>query len=66
MGRRPRGHDCDDVIRRDAWASDSNHRQPGDRWTCSCGQQYEHDCDEAEGCAWLRVEPQHQEVAHGG
>lgn len=25
----------------------------GEKWTCSCGRIWIHDCDEAEGCAWF-------------
>lgn len=61
--RRTNSHDCDVAMSRDAWAM-SGFRQPGDRWTCRrCGTVYEHACDEAEGCCWLRVQT---EVARAG
>lgn len=31
--------------------------QPGDVFQCpKCGRAWEHDCDEAEGCAWYEVD----------
>lgn len=47
-------HDCDKIIRNDQWAW-SGYRQPGQIWTCTCGKQYSHICDEADGCSWEPV-----------
>lgn len=44
-------HSCDAEIRKNPWAL-SGYRQPGDRWTCSCGATFVHVCDEADGCSW--------------
>lgn len=35
----------------------SNTAQPGDIYQCvRCGRAWEHDCDEAEGCAWFEID----------
>lgn len=49
-----RHHSCDREIHLNGWAM-SGTRQPGDRWTCSCGKIYQHLCDEAEDCCWVEV-----------
>lgn len=49
-------HSCDKEILRDPNAM-SGYRETGDRWKCSCGKIYQHECDEAEGCSWVEVKP---------
>lgn len=52
-----RGHSCDRFLNRKY----PNHAQArdGERWVCTCGKEYEHVCDEAEGCSWrLCVQPE--------
>jgi uncharacterized coiled-coil DUF342 family protein len=49
-------HSCDDELRAAQRRSEviSNFRaKGGERWTCSCGKVYVHECDEAEGCSWV-------------
>lgn len=47
-------HSCDAELRcSDGY--DPHHCAPG-VFDCSCGRQFEHVCDEAEGCFWALVE----------
>jgi hypothetical protein len=46
-------HSCNDELERRYPGHDQAN--DGDLWTCSCGQQYAHVCDEAEGCSWVKV-----------
>lgn len=49
-------HDCEDFSP-DSYLL-SGWRQDGERWKCpKCGQIWEHQCDEAEGCYWEPVVP---------
>ena len=36
--------------------------QSGDKWTCACGREWEHECDEAGGCAWFPANERVYEV----
>jgi hypothetical protein len=55
-------HSCDKEIRADPNAM-SGHRETGDRWKCSCGQIYQHEWNEAEGCSWVPVKPRKRRKA---
>ena len=50
-GVRGKYHDCDRVLNR-TYPSHAQ-AQDGERWRCTCGNEFEHVCDEAEGCSWI-------------
>ena len=47
------GHDCEKELE----TLYPNHAQAndGERWTCTCGKEWIHLCDEAEGCVWIEI-----------
>jgi hypothetical protein len=46
-------HSCEKVLVQ--FMPDHAQRNDGDRFVCTCGVVYQHECDEAEGCSWVRV-----------
>lgn len=52
-------HDCGAALKAAQAIGDvpgDGDAKPGDRFYCTCGLIYVHDCDEAEGCEWQRQE----------